>query len=299
MDSSLLTSRAAAASVQSHEVAQPIRVAERVAIAYFLFTAVSLSLRGGIEAPLLAYSWSIPVFIWTLALAETRFSKRWSNYVRDWLPQGLILVAYWQLEWFSAHSGHRWQNVWILWDRTLLDGFGLRAAIEFLGPVIPAILEAVYLSLYAVPVLGMTAIYLAGQRRHADRFLTTLLFGTLLTYALIPFFPTISPRHAFPTEDLPNYLSIWRVINTWVLDHADITTGVFPSGHVAVAFSAAFGMLRVLPAARRRLAYSFFGIATIVFLATIYARYHYAADGLASIAIAAFAWRITAWRDEA
>lgn len=274
-----------------------IRTAERITIAYFLYTAVSLTLRGA-PAEQLAVSWSIPIWIWGLATLESRYSRRWSNYLRDWLPQALILAAYWQLEWFSVHSGHRWQNLWINWDRRLLNEGGLRAIVELAGPILPAVLEAVYLSLYAIPPLAMTALYLVGARRNADRFLSTLFLGTLLAYGLIPFFPTIAPRYAFPGEDLPTYVSIWRTFNMWVLDHADISTGVFPSGHVAVAFAAAFGMWRALPAARRRLAYGFFAIAAIVFTATIYARYHYAADGLASIGLAAIAWRATAWRDD-
>lgn len=278
--------------------AAPSRTAERILWTYFLYSAVSLTLRGGPPVQL-AVSWSIPVVIWTLGMLETRYGGRWSNYLRDWLPLGMILVAYWQLEWFSAHTGHRWQNVWIEWDRWLLDGIGLRRAIEAAGGLAPATLEAVYLSLYAVPTMAMAALYRAGARAQADRFLATLFLGTLLAYGLIPFFPTMAPRQAFPGADLPHYSSWWRSMNLWILDHADISTGVFPSGHVAVAFSAAFGMWRALPAARRQLAYAFFVIATMVFVATVYARYHYAADGAASIVVSMVAWRLTAWRDDA
>ena len=54
---------------------------------------------------------------------------------------------------------------------------------------------------------------------------------------------------------------------------------MFPSGHVAVAFSSAFGMLRALPEVR----WAGIGLtvyASLVFLATIYGRYHYAGDGV-------------------
>jgi membrane-associated phospholipid phosphatase len=76
-----------------------------------------------------------------------------------------------------------------------------------------------------------------------------------------------------------------------VLDHLDISTGVFPSGHVAVAFSSAFALLSVLRQ-RRWIWCSAFIIATMVYVATIYGRYHYAVDGLASIVIAFVAWRV-------
>ena len=87
-------------------------------------------------------------------------------------------------------------------------------------------------------------------------------------------------------------MTIWRIVNLWLLDHCDISSSVFPSGHVAVAFSCAFGLLRAVPE-RRWVYLSAFAAAMIVFTATIYCRYHYAADGLASIAITTAGWRVT------
>ena len=93
-------------------------------------------------------------------------------------------------------------------------------------------------------------------------------------------------------QDLPEHMSVFRAINMWLLERCDISTSVFPSGHVAVAFSCAFGLLRALP--EERWAYfSAFIAAFIVFTATIYCRYHYAADGLASILITGAGWRVT------
>ena len=94
--------------------------------------------------------------------------------------------------------------------------------------------------------------------------------------------PVHGPHAAYPLLDLPNISGAGRTVNVWVLDHMDIPTSVFPSGHVAVAFSCAFGMFR---AARRHQAIwaGVFAAATVVYAATIYCRYHYAVDGLASI----------------
>ena len=182
------------------------------------------------------------------------------------------------------------------WDRILLNEMGLRAALESLGGLLPSMLEAIYLSLYAIPAICLGALYWQGGRSRIDKFLTTLLFGTLCAYALLPYFPTVSPRLAFPAQDLPNASSVWRSINVWLLDHCDIRTSVFPSGHVAVAFSSAFGLLRAIPE-RRWLGLSVLVTAAIVYTATIYCRYHYAADGLASIGISLLAWVSTAAMD--
>jgi membrane-associated phospholipid phosphatase len=94
---------------------------------------------------------------------------------------------------------------------------------------------------------------------------------------------------ADPGQDLPHYSNVFRWINLWLLDHCDIAASVFPSGHVAVAFSAAFGVLRSIPD-RRKFCAAMFGLACLVLIATIYGRYHYAADGFASVLIATASW---------
>jgi membrane-associated phospholipid phosphatase len=59
---------------------------------------------------------------------------------------------------------------------------------------------------------------------------------------------------------------------------------VFPSGHVAVGFSAAFAMWLAVPA-HRGLGWTLLAGAVVVWITTIYGRYHYAADGLASFVV--------------
>jgi membrane-associated phospholipid phosphatase len=268
------------------------RMSERVMILFFGYIAVLAAARG--IAPLHRWAaWLAPLTIWILAEAESRYSRPWSRVLRDWLALGFILIAYWEIDWFAgtpALAG--WQQVWAGWDRTLLDRFRLREMIESLGGFIPNGLEAVYLSLYGIPALCMGILYWNRKRDRIDRLLTTVFLGTFWAYALLPLFPTISPRIAFPGQDLPHYSGWFRWVNLWLLDHCDIATSVFPSGHVAVAFSSAFGLLRAFPE-RRRAWLGIFGIASGVMIATIYCRYHYAVDGAVSLVISVAAWRLS------
>jgi membrane-associated phospholipid phosphatase len=268
-----------------------LRRGEQVAIAYFVYTAVMVSVYGEPVARCLL-AWMVPLTLGTVLALESRYSHVWSRVTRDWAVLGLILIAYWQVDWVRSRSGQvPWQQAWIGWDRYLLHELGLSGAIETMGGWLPSFLEAVYLCLYAIPPICMTVLYLDCRRDKIDRYLATLFLGTFCAYALLPHFPTISPRIAFPGQDLPSTMSFWRGINIWLLDHCDISASVFPSGHVAVAFSSAFGLLRAAP--ERRWAWlAGFAAAIIVFVATIYGRYHYAADGLASFAIAVAVWRI-------
>jgi membrane-associated phospholipid phosphatase len=66
---------------------------------------------------------------------------------------------------------------------------------------------------------------------------------------------------------------------------------------VAVALSSAFGLWRALPE-KRLLSYILVSLSAMVYIATIYSRYHYAVDGLAGAAIAALAWAASGWVEQ-
>ena len=268
-----------------------LRGGERVAVVFFLYlTGLACFRHIGVLQTLLLLA--MPITICALARIEAARATPLTRVVRDWLSMGLILAAYWSVGWFASPPLAERQAQWLGWDRVILGDWGLRAIVESAGPVIPTVLELLYLLLYAIPPICICAIYWVGGRDRVHAFLYTLLLGTFAAYALLPLFPVHGPHVVYPASDLPTVIGLGRTLNVWVLDHMDIPTSVFPSGHVAVAFSAAFGMLR---AVRTRPAMwgSIFGVAILVYVATIYCRYHYAVDGLASMGIAAAAWLVS------
>jgi len=278
---------------------QGIRAAERVAILFFLYLALLGMLRSATPAQRAA-QWTMPFLIWVLCRFEHASSRPWSRVVREWLALGIILAGYWMLGWLASPTLTGWEATFESWDHTLLNRFGFEGAVESAGTFVPSVLEVVYLLLYTIPPCCLGVIYLCGARPAVYRFLFTLLLGTFATYALLPLFPMHSPRVVYPLQDLPHLPGLARPINTWLLDHLDISTSVFPSGHVAVAFSSAFGLLHALRE-RPRIWITFFIVATLVYVATIYGRYHYAVDGLVSIVISGFAWFVVgkweAWNE--
>jgi hypothetical protein len=258
--------------------------AEIVALAFFTYLA-ALSWIRHLPLPHRLVLICLPLLFWSLWKWERAATRPWTRVLREYMTLGLILMGYWSLQWFASTSKlGNLQDRWVAWDQLLLRGYGMRAAIESLGGFIPAILETVYLSLYAIPPVFLTILFLTGARKSTHQFLYILMLGTLTVYACLLFIPVESPRIVYPGMDSPNYSSGPRMLNTWLLDHMDISTSVFPSGHVGVAFSTAFGLFS---AVRRRRAVwmSGFALAILVFAATIYGRYHYAADGMASIAL--------------
>jgi membrane-associated phospholipid phosphatase len=210
---------------------------------------------------------------------------------RDWWPLGLILAGYWAMGWFATPPREALQVELVRIDRVLLYNAHLQALIEAAGGFLPAILETVYLLLYAIPPVCLGILYGCGARSQVPRFLLLVFAGTFATYALLPYVPVVAPRLAFPGADLPHYSGISRRFTIWLLDRLDISTSVLPSGHVAVALSSALGMFAALPR-RPIFGWCALGLAALVYLATIYCRYHYAVDGLISVVVVCAVCRI-------
>jgi membrane-associated phospholipid phosphatase len=231
-----------------------------------------------------------------LAIADPPRRGTALGIIRDWLMLPLILLAYREMGWMALpQTSHALEQEWVKWDRLLLNDWGGRAVIESLGPVIPNVLELSYLLVYAVPFISVAYFYINSKNNRLDDFYSVLLFATLTTYALYPFFPSQPPRFLWPDQDLP-MLSLLRRLNLFLVNNAGIHTSVFPSGHVAAAFSSAFGLWRFLPevpwAGRRQMI-----LATLISVATVYGRYHYAVDALAGLGMALIALALSFfWR---
>lgn len=213
--------------------------------------------------------------------------------LRDWLPVGLIILAYKEMGWFApAFHSNELEAGWILWDRVLLDDWGLRAAVESAGSLGPSVLEIAYALVYAIGPISVAVFYAYGKRPRLDAFLLPFVLGTLLAYAFYPFVASEPPRTVFPEQDLPRVETVFRRFNLWLLSGGGIHTSVFPSGHVAHAFAAAGGMLRALPE-HKWVGRTMMSLAVLILVATIYGRYHYAVDSLAGLAVAMAAIGIT------
>lgn len=223
-------------------------------------------------------------------LISLKASNRFTATVRDWLPLLLTLLAYQEMGWFAMpHTTHTLEDSWVVWDRAMLPW--ARPIIESLGPIVPAILEIAYSLVYALAPFSLTMLYAYGHRERVDRFLFPFLMGVLLCYIQFPFWPSEPPRTLFPGADLPTYTTIFRRWNLWLLGEGGIHTSVFPSAHVAGAFSAAVGMWLCLPE-HKWVTWFLSLMAVLIAVATVYGRYHYLADVFAGMLMTAVAFAI-------
>jgi membrane-associated phospholipid phosphatase len=257
------------------------RSSEWVLIVYFVYVAIispAFSLPSQIAWRPFAVGLLVAALLFAFAYGEAHEYPEGFSIARDWLAVTLVLVAYREMDWFAFlnHDFHL-ETRWIEWDRWLLYRAGLQRAIEWLGALAPFYLELCYLLVYAVGPFAVAVLYFERRRDLVNHLLLIYLLGTLLSYALFPFFPSDPPRVVFGGSDMPNILTPARQFNLWIVNGYGIHSSVFPSAHVSSAFSAAWALLILLPTKKR------FGVGMLIYalsvsIATIYGRYHYAAD---------------------
>lgn len=272
-----------------------LRRSEWVAIAYFSYTAavaLVLPLRRPIPAVTLAMDATVIGGMLLLAYAESLRHREFLKVLRDWYPLSLFLLAYREMGWFApAQRTYRLEQIFEVWDKALLNGLGVKAAIELLGPVLPSLLEIAYAVVYAIPAFSLAMLYAYRKSGRSERLLFTVVLGVLLVYTLFPFFPSEPPRTVFPGQDFPRYTTIFRRFNWWLLGGYGIHMSVFPSAHVSSSFSCAFAMLRALPE-RPWVGRLLLVTASLIAIATVYGRYHYLADAVAGFTVSLLAQAI-------
>ncbi len=215
---------------------------------------------------------------------------RTQSVFRDWVPIGFTLAAYREMNCFTpAVRDHHLERGWIVWDRWLLDTHHCRAAVEIAGALLPSLLEICYLTVYAVAPLALVVLLLNHRRDRMGVLWFAYLAGTLASYALFPYFPSDPPRTVFAGADLPHVITIFRRFNLAILGQYGIHSSVFPSAHVSSAFACAWGLLVAMPE-HKRYGWIFAGYALLVAIATVYGRYHFAADAAAGFAMSFLAF---------
>jgi len=265
-----------------------LRSTEWLLVIYFGYVA-AIAPRFPLEQQLIWRPFLVELLVCSLFLAlaygESREHAALFSIIRDWVPVALVLLAYREMDWFSSMPRNFDLELrWVAWDRSLLYRWGLRHAIEVTRWLLPAYLELCYALVYAVAPFLVAVLYFQRRRERVNSALFLYLLGTLLAYALFPYFPSDPPRVAFGGSDMPSVGSVLRQLNLWLVGDFGIHSSVFPSAHVSSVFSAAWALFAFLPE-RKRYGWGMLIYAGSVAVATVYGRYHYAADVAAGMAI--------------
>ncbi len=291
-----LTATHEKAAARGSETARRLRVSEKLVLGFFIYAVLA-----GAAFPL---SWSERVAVLGLNLASTavilllgRFSRpsEFLAVLRDWFPCILILLAYREAGlFFIPDPSHRLDYLFVRWDARLLSNPLVLAALSGGSPWLQRYLEFSYFLAYPLVPLGLGSLYLARQHRAigrgdkpeegsgaVDHFWTAVLLALFCCYMLFPLFPSTPPRSFFHDSAGPLVRPLFRKMNFWILGQYGIQSSVFPSGHVAAVTATALSVRSYL----RRFGVVFLIAALSVATATVYGRYHYAADAVAGAAI--------------
>ena len=185
-----------------------LRSAEWLLVIYFGYVA-AIAPRFPFEhsivwRPLLVELLVCALFL-ALAYGESHEHAELFSIMRDWVPVALLLLAYREMDWFSSMPRNFDLELrWVEWDRSLLYPWGLQRAVESLGALWPLYLELCYVLVYAVAPFVVAVLYFQYRRERVNGALFLYLLGTLLSYALFPYFPSDPPRTAFAGSDMPH-----------------------------------------------------------------------------------------------
>ncbi|MBY0493892.1 MAG: phosphatase PAP2 family protein [Cyanobacteria bacterium] len=260
-------------------VVSRLRFSEKVLLAYFAWSGLAaVAFQGTGAWPRIMTDAAAVILIVTFP------AQAWAGglgrVVRNWAPVTLTLPAYWQADVIGpAPFMASFDAPLVALDR-LLRCDRIRDAIAASGWGLPLLLELAYLLIYVVPLAAAALVYVKQGDERLERFSSVFVLGTFAAYALLPFFPARSPL-AFYFAQTHSAADSVRRLNLWLLDRGGLRESLpFPSGHIAAAAATSFAVYQALAGAtmtaRLLLAYTI-----VLSVATVYGRYHYAADVLA------------------
>jgi membrane-associated phospholipid phosphatase len=194
--------------------------------------------------------------------------------LRQWLPHAYLALGYWipallAPEVLDETAFERWlQQTESWWGRF---------ALPLPRWVMPG-LELSYLLCYPLVPVAFVVVWTWGSGPDVNRLWLAVLSSGYCCYATIPWLVGRPPRRADPSSRPRQGLAR---LNVFVLDRASHGLVTFPSGHAAVATSAALVTATVSPAAGLVLGIA----AAAVGVGAIVGRYHYTIDVVLGIAV--------------
>jgi len=209
-----------------------------------------------------------------------------SAFLRDWLPAPILLVAYWQAGRFYVSPNLRLQN----W----LESIDRAVVRRLRGPERPGrqrwirrYFETSYLAAYPLVPLALLTLRILDPQSEADRFWVVVLGASYFCYFMLAVLPTLPPRLAAesPDGDERKMTGSGRM-NLWVLDRMGIGANTFPSGHVAATTAASLVVADRLPLPGA----VFLWVSASIAAGVVFCRYHYLADAVLGVTVAALAW---------
>lgn len=147
------------------------------------------------------------------------------------------------------------------------------------------LMETAYVLVYPVIPAAVVTLIVGGHPEALPRFWATVLLAEFVSYGMLPWLQTRSPRAIEPATVGQSQLVV-RHLNAAILSRGSIQVNTVPSGHAAGAVATALAVISVMPLA----GIVFLALAAAIVASTVLGRYHYLVDSLLGILVAVIVW---------
>lgn len=263
---------------------------DAVVLAYILGLSVLVAVRASRIEPwwmFLAYHGLAVLLIVLVGWGHRSYSARGWRFLKYWVPVVLVAGAFREIHYLApfVHSYHDGANDWLLRRVDLAvfgDVGGFLRRLEW-GPATD-VLMVCYWSYLAMPIVLGIVLYTRGEFDRMRECLTVLMLGWFLSFAGYWIVPARGPH--FFEGHVPAGWLIGDWLHRQILHVEWDMPDAFPSGHVLTTTLVLMLARRHHPALFR----VFLPPGVGVILATVYMRYHYLADVVASFLLVAPVW---------
>jgi len=251
-----------------------------------LLTAIVLIGRPpGTLVYLLAHAVAAAVVLGT-STARARRNTPLARVAHYWYVVPFVLCAFRELHYLIPDvrnfDDHRFDRVLADLDRRWLgdvDGFVFRLLTPGLADVLQICYWSYYFSLFALGAI----LHARGAWEKLDEFVSVVLASLLLSYVGYLVVPAIGPHHFYPQR--PPVLDGWLIagpMHRFMLSLELRMADAFPSGHTLMSLVLMHLAWRHF---ERRVFWICLPLAVGCVAATVFLRYHYVVDLLASFAL--------------
>jgi len=217
-----------------------------------------------------------------LGIAAVFFVERTTQpeLLMEWLwPPAILLLAYWTSGLLFVRPVV-WQERMLLW---MDDRLRVRAAAGGIPRAIAEVLEAAYVGVYPLVLVGFLIHLVFAAHPDPARFWAVVLVTDFVCFGFLPWIQTRPPR-ALEAGD--PWSATTRTLNLRLLGATSIHVNTFPSGHAAEALAVALLTIDAPPP----IVALMFASAVAVSAGAVLGRYHYFADAVAGWIVACLVW---------
>jgi membrane-associated phospholipid phosphatase len=237
---------------------------------------------------------ALAIAIVALAWLASRTSNRLFLFMRHWYPLALFLFFFEELHYLVRLIFPGWFDHWLIqFDYALLGAHPTVWMQQFGTPALTDFLQFAYMTYYLYTVVLGGLLYRRGELRAFWVLMTSTAAAYYAGYLISILFPIEGPYHTLAALHRVELTGgVFTSAINWIESWGRVHGGAFPSAHVSGSFVVILAAWRY----RRRLFWVFLPFFAAMLVATVYGRYHYVADVLAGILVAAVAFVIVGRR---